>query len=72
MSEKIEIMTPWEQINKVFEEADKLKALEQLYMERGDVTAEQARAWALKQWSPLPSPTTQQGEGATTAPSSSS
>lgn len=43
-------MTEWQKIELVFEEAEKLKALEELYMERGNVTHEQARAWALEKW----------------------
>lgn len=43
-------MTAWQNINEVFEDAETLKKLEELYMERGNVTAEQARQWALEQW----------------------
>lgn len=43
-------MKAWQEIERVFEEADKLKALEELYMERGNVTSEQARQWALDKW----------------------
>lgn len=43
-------LTAWQEVQRVFEEADKLKALEELYMERGNVTPAQALAWALVKW----------------------
>lgn len=43
-------MTDWQKIEYIFKEADKLKALEELYMERRNVTREQARQWALEKW----------------------
>jgi uncharacterized coiled-coil DUF342 family protein len=43
-------MSEWERINKVFSDADKLRQLEALYMERGNVTPEQARQWALEKF----------------------
>lgn len=49
-------MTAWQEIEHIFEEADKLKALEELYMERGNITREQARAWALEKWNAASAP----------------
>lgn len=46
-------MTAWEEIERVFEEAEKLKALKELYMERGNVTHDQARAWALEKYNTM-------------------
>jgi len=46
----MDAMTPWQKINQVFEDAEKLRKLEAIYMERGDVTYEQARQWALEKW----------------------
>lgn len=46
-------MTAWQEIELVFQEADKLKALEELYMERGNVTIEQARQWALDKYNAM-------------------
>lgn len=43
-------MKEWQRINKVFDEADKIKALKKLYMERGNVSSEEAFQWALKKW----------------------
>lgn len=43
-------MTAWEEINKLFEEAGKIRKLEDLYMERGNVTREEARQWALEKY----------------------
>jgi hypothetical protein len=43
-------MTPWEKINQVFDDADKIKKLQALYMERGNVTSKEALEWALEQF----------------------
>lgn len=49
-------MTAWQKVNKVIEDADKLKELEKLYMERGNVTPEEARQWAINQFKRLTPP----------------
>lgn len=46
-------VTNWQKINAVFEDAEKLRKLEDLYMERGNVTIEQSREWALEHFTKL-------------------
>lgn len=43
-------MTPWEEIEKTFADADVIEKLTRLYMERGDVTWAEAREWALAKY----------------------
>ncbi len=43
-------MSEWQKINQIFEEADKLRELELLYMERGNVSPDEARRWAIGRW----------------------
>ena len=37
-------------LEEIFNDADTIVALAELYYERGDVTWEEARAWAVEQW----------------------
>jgi hypothetical protein len=40
----------WQKLQEVFRDSDTIVALAELYYERGTVTWEEARAWAVEQW----------------------
>lgn len=52
-------MSAWQEINRVFKDADDIEYLAKLYMERGNVTWQEALAWVAEMrrlYAPTPQP----------------